>query len=184
LFTFAYGFLRFALELWRDDTERGSYGPTLGEHLYIPVCLLLMALAFMLGISVGIRNAQLRTVARILMFAPAVVSFFALRPAAFAETQAYQLSTSQGVALITTLLVSYFYAQLWRQSLKTPVLAMSVGDAGALALLGGRAGGELRADDKQEEPEAGTDEKTPGADPPAAEPDEPSESPETRSPPT
>ncbi len=36
LFVFAYGFLRFVLELWRDDVERGSYGPTLDEHVTSP----------------------------------------------------------------------------------------------------------------------------------------------------
>ena len=48
LFVFAYGFLRFLLEIWRDDVERGSYGPTLDEHVYIPLCLLLMALGLRL----------------------------------------------------------------------------------------------------------------------------------------
>src|SRR5580658_2536313 len=68
LFVFAYGFLRFILELWRDDVERGNYGPTLDAHVYIPLCLLLMGLGFVFGISLGIVNTRARTVARALAF--------------------------------------------------------------------------------------------------------------------
>ena len=55
-----YGFLRFLLELWRDDVERGSYGPTLDAHVYIPLCLLLLSLGFVFGISLGIVNTRAR----------------------------------------------------------------------------------------------------------------------------
>ena len=67
VFVFAYGFLRFVLELWRDDVERGSYGPTLDEHVYVPLCMLVMALAFVFGISLGIvnENARIRMAARV-----------------------------------------------------------------------------------------------------------------------
>src|SRR5580704_3868982 len=64
LFVFAYGFLRFILELWRDDVERGSYGPTLDAHVYVPICLLLMGIGFVFGISLGIANKRARTIAR------------------------------------------------------------------------------------------------------------------------
>src|SRR5580693_2327812 len=66
LFVFAYGFFRFLLELWRDDVERGSYGPTFDAHLYIPLCLVLMSVAFVFGISLGIANERARSVARML----------------------------------------------------------------------------------------------------------------------
>jgi phosphatidylglycerol:prolipoprotein diacylglycerol transferase len=137
LFTFAYGFLRFLLELWRDDVERGSYGPMLEAHVYIPLCLILMALGFVFGISLGIRNKRVRIAACVAAFVPAVAAFLALRPASFAETQPYQLSTSQGVGLLSALAVSYFYAHFWPQAIKAPKLAMSVGDAVAIAALQG-----------------------------------------------
>jgi phosphatidylglycerol:prolipoprotein diacylglycerol transferase len=137
LFTFAYGFLRFLLELWRDDVERGSYGPMLDIHVYVPLCLVLMALGFVFGISLGIRNKQVRIAACAAAFVPAVVTFLALRPASFGETQPYQLSTSQGVGFLSALAVSYFYAHFWSQAIKAPKLAMSVGDPVAIAALEG-----------------------------------------------
>src|SRR5579872_4621156 len=87
LFVYAYGFARFVLELWRDDVERGSYGPTLDAHVYVPLCLTLVALAFVFGISLAIPNERARTVARGLAFVPPVVAYLALRPASFAQTE-------------------------------------------------------------------------------------------------
>ena len=72
LFVFAYGFLRFLLELWRDDVERGSYGPMLAAHIYLPACLLLFAVGFVFGISLGIKNERVRAVARVLAFVPPI----------------------------------------------------------------------------------------------------------------
>ncbi|HZU84061.1 MAG TPA: prolipoprotein diacylglyceryl transferase family protein, partial [Polyangiaceae bacterium] len=146
LFVFAYGFLRFVLELWRDDVERGSYGPTLDAHVYIPACLLLMGLGFVFGISLGIPNERARAVARVLAFVPPVVAYVALKPATFAQTQAYQLSTSQLIGLLSALAVSYFYARFWEQARKNPRLALSVGDADSIARLKGEP-----ADDGEEE---------------------------------
>jgi phosphatidylglycerol:prolipoprotein diacylglycerol transferase len=174
LFTFVYGFLRFTLELWRDDTERGSYGPTLNAHLYVPACLFLMALGFTFGISLGVRNAIVRTALRVAVFIPAIVAFLLLRPGSFGETTPYQLSTSQGVALLSTLAVSFFYARLWRESIKTPNLAMSLGDPAAIAALEGVAAPAVKSvapppdadvqpgdDSESEDPSDSTSEKSP-----------------------
>jgi phosphatidylglycerol:prolipoprotein diacylglycerol transferase len=137
LFVFAYGFLRFVLELWRDDVERGSYGPTLDAHVYVPVCLLLFAVAFVFGISLGIANGRARTFARILAFVPPIAAYLALRPATFAQTEPYQLSTSQLIGLLSALTVAYFYARFWEASRKNPKLAMSMGDEAAIRELKG-----------------------------------------------
>jgi phosphatidylglycerol:prolipoprotein diacylglycerol transferase len=139
LFVFAYGFLRFLLELWRDDVERGSYGPTLDEHVYVPLCLLLFGLAFIFGISLGITNARTRTIARALSLLPPVVAYLALRPATFAESEPYQLSTSQIIGLLSALAVAFFYARFWEESRKSPALAMSLGDEAAIRELRGDA---------------------------------------------
>jgi phosphatidylglycerol:prolipoprotein diacylglycerol transferase len=152
LFVFAYGFLRFMLELWRDDVERGSYGPTFDAHLYVPFCLLLLALAFVFGISLGIAEPRARTFARIAAFVPAVVTYIALKPATFAQTVPYQLSTSQFIGLLSALVVAYFYMRLWEQARKNPALAMSIGDAAAIGeLKGGAAESEEPEDDELEE---------------------------------
>jgi phosphatidylglycerol:prolipoprotein diacylglycerol transferase len=154
LFVFAYGFLRFLLELWRDDVERGSYGPTLDAHVYVPACLLLLAIGFVFGISLGISNERARTVARALAFLPPVVAYLALRPASFAQTTAYQLSTSQLIGVLSALTVSYFYARFWEQARKNPRMAMSVGDAASIAALKGMAEeGEAEEDESDDEPE-------------------------------
>jgi phosphatidylglycerol---prolipoprotein diacylglyceryl transferase len=137
LFVFAYGFCRFVLELWRDDVERGSYGPTFDAHLYVPFCLFLMAIGFVFGVSLGIPKQGPRTVARVVAFLPAAVAYLALKPASFAQTVPYQLSTSQIIGLASALTVSYFYAGFWEEARKAPKLAMSLGDAASIQALGG-----------------------------------------------
>lgn len=157
LFVFAYGFLRFLLELWRDDQERGSYGPTLDQHTYIPFCLVLFAVAFTYGISLGITNARVRLVARVLAFVPPVVAYLALRPKSFEQPVAYTLSTSQIIGLLSAVAVSYFYASFWQEARKNPALAMSLGDAAKIR--------ELRGDEPvPEEPEADEEDEPEGDD--------------------
>lgn len=145
LFVFAYGALRFLLELWRDDVERGTYGPTFDAHVYIPACLLLMAIGFVFGPSLGIAHKQWRTTARVAAFVPAIASYVALRPATFAQTVPYQLSTSQLIGLVSALVVSFFYARFWEQARRSPKLAMSVGD---MAMIREMKGEDPDADDE------------------------------------
>jgi phosphatidylglycerol:prolipoprotein diacylglycerol transferase len=149
LFVFGYGVLRFLLEIWRDDVERGNYGPTLDQHIYIPVCLLLMAVGFAFGVSLGIPDKRWRMAARIAAFVPAVFSFLILKPATFAGAVPYQLSTSQLIGLLSALTVSLFYARFWEQARKHPALAMSVGDRAAIREMKGEAPDE--DDDEDEE---------------------------------
>jgi phosphatidylglycerol:prolipoprotein diacylglycerol transferase len=164
LFVFAYGFFRFVLELWRDDVERGSYGPTLDVHVFVPVCLTLFAIAFVLGISLGITNERVRAVARVAAFVPPVVAYLALRPATFAETEPYQLSTSQIIGLVSALVVAFFYARLWEEARRTPVLAMSLGDEASIRALAG-ASPESPTAKPIDDPEE--DEAQPSSEPPA-----------------
>jgi phosphatidylglycerol:prolipoprotein diacylglycerol transferase len=163
LFVFAYGTLRFILEILRDDTERGSYGPTLDQHTFVAGALLLLALGFVFGISLGIQNKRARTIARVAAFVPPVIAYIALKPASFAQTVPYQLSTSQWIGLLSALVVSYFYARFWEQARKNPTLALSVGDPESIRALSGEPAKADEEDEEEEEPEAEEDEEKPAA---------------------
>jgi phosphatidylglycerol:prolipoprotein diacylglycerol transferase len=130
-FVFGYGFLRFLLEILRDDVERGEYGPMMGEHILVPGALLLMALAFVFGIALGIANPTVRTAARVAAFIPPIWAYVALKPQSFGASVNTQLSTSQWIGLLTALLVAYFYAKFWEEARKTPKLAMSRASLGS-----------------------------------------------------
>jgi len=169
LFVFAYGFVRFVLELWRDDVERGSYGPTLDRHIYVPFCMLLFSVAFAFGISLGITNRRARTVARVLAFVPPVIGYIAMKPASFAGTVPYQLSTSQLIGLFSALAVAFFYTRFWEEARKNPALAMSLGDAATIRALKGEVA-EDEADEEEEEGEEESDEAGESAEERSAEP--------------
>jgi phosphatidylglycerol:prolipoprotein diacylglycerol transferase len=154
LFVFAYGFLRFILELWRDDVERGSYGPTLDAHVYIPLCLFLMGLGFIFGISLGIPNKTARMVARILALLPPLIAYLVLQPASFAQTVPYQLSTSQLIGLVSGLVVAFLYARSWEDARKNPKVAMSLGDMTSIRRLRGESEAPADPASDDEEPEA------------------------------
>jgi phosphatidylglycerol:prolipoprotein diacylglycerol transferase len=130
LFVFAYGYLRFLLEILRDDVERGEYGPALPEHVLIPGALLFMSLAFTFGIALGITNKAARTVARVLAFLPPLWAYLALKPASFGQSAITQLSTSQWIGFLTALAVAFYYAQFWEQARKQPKVAMSAATLG------------------------------------------------------
>ncbi|MFO0639442.1 MAG: prolipoprotein diacylglyceryl transferase family protein [Polyangiaceae bacterium] len=139
LFTFTYGAIRFVLEVLRDDTERGSFGPAIGEHWLIAGSLLLFAIAFTFGIALGIKDPAKRTVARVLSFVPAIVAFVMLRPASFGKSEVVQLSTSQGIGLASALLCAFYYAKLWEEARKNPAGAMSKATLGEGALKDAKA---------------------------------------------
>jgi phosphatidylglycerol:prolipoprotein diacylglycerol transferase len=125
-FVFSYGFLRFLLELWRDDEERGNVPPSMDRYILISGGLLLFALAYIFGVSLGVPNKNVRNVTRALSVVPAIVAFVALKPHQF-ESDEYNLSTSQFIGLLSALLVSYFYAKFWEEARKSPKQAMSLG---------------------------------------------------------
>ena len=159
-FVFGYGFLRFLLEILRDDVERGEYGPVMGEHVLIPGALLLMALAFTFGIALGISNPKIRMAARIASFVPAVVAFVMLKPQSFGATVNTQLSTSQWIGLGTALLVSYFYAQYWEAARKTPRLAMGPESLGPGAAIESEREAEEEAASEEDDAPIDEDELT------------------------
>ena len=153
LFVFGYGYLRFLLEILRDDVERGEYGPVMPEHVLVPGALLLMAVAFIFGIAKGIPNRNVRLAAQITSVVPAVVAYVQLRPASFAMSVSTQLSTSQWIGFLTAIAVSFFYAQSWEEARKQPKGAMSPETLGpgALAELA-KETGEVPAGGGKKEP--------------------------------
>lgn len=126
-FTFAYGVLRFLLELLRDDAERGDVGPTMGEHWLVAGSLLLFAVAFAFGPALSIKKPQVRTATRALAFVPAIVAYVMMRPASFGAVQLARLSTSQFIGLFSALAVAFFWARFWLDAQRDPVGAMSLG---------------------------------------------------------
>jgi phosphatidylglycerol:prolipoprotein diacylglycerol transferase len=129
-FAFGYGYLRFILEILRDDAERGEYGPSIAEHLLLPGSLLLMSLGLCFGIAPAIRDLKVRALVRVLGFVPPLALYLMLKPPSFGSSVTIQLSTSQWIGLITALLVSYFYAQFWTVARKQPGVAMNAESLG------------------------------------------------------
>ena len=125
LFGFAYGYARFLIEILRDDSERGEFG-TFPLHFFVPGSLLIMALAFVFGISLGITNLRTRMIARVLAFVPPVVAYVILAPAKFGEVVQAHPSTSQWIGVLTAVVVAYFYARAWEIARKAPKAAMSL----------------------------------------------------------
>jgi phosphatidylglycerol:prolipoprotein diacylglycerol transferase len=130
LFAFGYGYLRFLLEMLRDDAERGEYGPSLAEHVLIPGALLAMSLGLFFGLARGIKNPTVRVVVRALAFVPPVAAYLMLKPPSFGSSVTIQLSTSQWIGLTSALLVSYFYAKFWELARQQPVAAMGLASLG------------------------------------------------------
>ena len=129
-FAFGYGYLRFLLEMLRDDAERGEYGPALPEHVMLPGALLLMSLGLCFGLALGIKSSAARLAVRVVGFVPPVVAYVMLRPPSFGSSVTIMLSTSQWIGLVSALLVSYFYAQFWAVARKQPAAAMGVASLG------------------------------------------------------
>jgi len=153
-FAFGYGYLRFLLEMLRDDAERGEYGPALPEHIMLPGALLLMSLGLCFGLALGIKSSAARLAVRVVGFVPPVVAYVMLRPPSFGSSVTIMLSTSQWIGLVSALLVSYFYAQFWAVARKQPAAAMGVASLGP--------GAERIAADAQRQSEEEADEEDEG----------------------
>jgi phosphatidylglycerol:prolipoprotein diacylglycerol transferase len=110
-FTFGYGYLRFLVELWRDDDERGSFGPALPEQLLVPALLLLFAAAFAFGPAQSIVRPWLRRLAIAFGVLLALGAYFALRPPLHTASVGLALSTSQWISLLTASAVAFAWHQ-------------------------------------------------------------------------
>ncbi len=150
LFAFAYGYLRFLIEMLRDDSERGEFG-TFPLHFFVPGSLAIMAVAFVFGISLGITNLRARTIARVLAFVPPVVAYIVLAPAKFGEVVQAHPSTSQWIGLLSAVVVAYFYAHFWEVARKSPKSAMSLETLGDIQPLREEERPRRRADEDEDD---------------------------------
>jgi phosphatidylglycerol:prolipoprotein diacylglycerol transferase len=153
LFAFAYGYLRFLIEMLRDDSERGEFG-TFPLHLFVPGALFVMALAFVFGISLGITNLRTRTIARVLAFVPPVVAYLILAPAKFGEVTQAHPSTSQWIGMLSAVVVAYFYARAWEIARKSPKAAMSLESLGDIKPAKDDEGPRRRRDEDDDDDDA------------------------------
>jgi phosphatidylglycerol---prolipoprotein diacylglyceryl transferase len=156
LFAFAYGYLRFLIEMLRDDSERGEFG-TFPVHHFVPAALVIMALAFVFGISLGITNVRSRMIARVVAFVPPVVAYVLLAPAKFGATDPMHVSTSQWIGLLSAVGVAYFYARFWEIARKSPKAAMSLESLGDIAASTTEERPRRRADEDEDDDDDDTD---------------------------
>ncbi len=125
-FTFAYGVLRFLLEMIRDDFERGEFGPHLAEHVMISGGLLVFALAYIIFMAPSVGDPTMRKMTQVIALVPAVVAFLILRPASFADQTLVQFSTSQWVALLTAVPAAMAYGVYFKAAEAHPESALAV----------------------------------------------------------
>jgi phosphatidylglycerol:prolipoprotein diacylglycerol transferase len=110
-FTFGYGYLRFWLELVRDDNERGSFGPAWPEQILIPALLLLFAGAFAYGPAQSIARLWQRRLASAFFVLLAAFAYLILRPPGHGATNVVALSTSQWISLLSAVAVAFAWHQ-------------------------------------------------------------------------
>jgi phosphatidylglycerol---prolipoprotein diacylglyceryl transferase len=128
LFTFGYGVCRFLLELLRADPERGELSSGLAPHVLIPFCLLLFAAGYAFGFARRIENDLFRRLTQAVAFVPAVASYLAMRPASFGQSApSMPLSTSQFIALLSSVAVCAAYGVFYKAALTHPESAMALG---------------------------------------------------------
>ena len=132
IFVFAYGYLRFLLEVVRDDPERGDLGPALQDYLLVPGCLALFGVAFWYGISRMIKSKVARSIAGIgLVVLPALL-FYLLLHQPYSRATPHALSTSQAIGLVSALACAGYFAYMWEEAKRRPKLALALGE-GAVA---------------------------------------------------
>jgi hypothetical protein len=97
---FGYGACRFGLELFRDDAERGLFGPAAPGALWVGVAVALAGLALLVGLAMS--RGRLAAGAALVVAVGAAAAWLA-RFTAFGREPAIALSTSQWLGLATML---------------------------------------------------------------------------------
>jgi phosphatidylglycerol:prolipoprotein diacylglycerol transferase len=161
-FTFAYGVLRFLLEMIRDDSERGEFGPHMAEHIMIAGGLLVFALAYIFFMAPSVSDPTMRKMTQVIALVPALVAFLLLRPASFADQTLLQFSTSQWVALLTAVPAAMAYGVYFKAAQAHPesALVLNLDEfylAHPEAAPGAEAGAEVAADEPRGKREKATE---------------------------
>jgi len=125
-FTFAYGVLRFLLEMIRDDFERGEFGPHIAEHIMISGGLLVFALSYIFFMAPSVSDPTMRKMTQVIAVVPVVVAFLLMRPASFADQTLLQFSTSQWVALLTAVPAALAYGVYFKAAEAHPASALAL----------------------------------------------------------
>ena len=126
-FTFAYGVLRFLLEMIRDDLERGEFGPHIAEHLMISGGLLVFAIAYIVCMAPSIGDPTMRKMTQVIaLVPPCSCAYLLLKPASFADQEPIQLSTSQWVALLTAVPAAIAYMVYFKAAEAHPDSALAL----------------------------------------------------------
>jgi phosphatidylglycerol:prolipoprotein diacylglycerol transferase len=118
--TLAYGAARFGIELLRDDAERGNFGPHFAAHLVVPAGFALLALAFVIGPARDLASQGARIATSLIAFVPALAALLLLRRGEFEAPIAAQLSTSQWLALGTSLGAALTWGKLRPHAASVP----------------------------------------------------------------
>ncbi|HQP35049.1 MAG TPA: prolipoprotein diacylglyceryl transferase [Polyangiaceae bacterium] len=163
LFAFGYGFLRFLIEMVRDDAERGVWGPHLTADVLIPGALALFAIGYAISFARAIDNVTMRRLTQVISFVPAIVAYLALKPASYVSSEMAQLSTSQWVGVATAVAVAIAFGVFWKVAEAHPEQAMALDLTGFYALEKARSdaeagkvaksGGGRKSDDDDEDDE-------------------------------
>jgi phosphatidylglycerol:prolipoprotein diacylglycerol transferase len=164
VFTFAYGVLRFLIEIFRDDIERKTYGPFVEPHILVPLALMGFALAFAFGLAnIVPERSNLRTIARSVALLIPLGVFMIMKPSnKFELVEKVQLSTSQWIAIFTGIAVAVYYRFAYDNAVADPVAAADLGE-GVPALLEAEAAaerGETPEEDKDTDEEGESEESS------------------------
>ncbi|MBM4376413.1 MAG: prolipoprotein diacylglyceryl transferase [Deltaproteobacteria bacterium] len=124
--TVTYGAARFALELLRDDPERGSIAFGAPNHLLLPACFGLLAVCCAVAVFADVEAALVRRSLQALGFVPAIGAAVWLRPPPFALPERATLSTSQLIGLASAAAATALFWVGARAAKANPAAAMSL----------------------------------------------------------
>jgi phosphatidylglycerol:prolipoprotein diacylglycerol transferase len=115
----AYGSGRFVIEFFRDDPERGHFGPLAPGLLWVALGFALVGLSVGLGLLERVGRAQI--VPALLLAGGALVATLLARSTAFAAEAHIALSTSQWLGLGTALAAGVALRRLTPKTAETAV---------------------------------------------------------------